>query len=173
MMEVWRAVPGYEGLYQVSDLGRVQSVARAGTSGRILKPDTCFGYRRYALCKNNVTTRHRAHRLVAEAFIPNPENKPQVNHINGVKTDNRAENLEWCTGSENQTHSRRVLKKHCGRPKKPVLCIETGEVYPSITAAAEACRVPLSALSRVLNGQLNQTHNIHFKFYEKEIKNYE
>lgn len=166
MKEVWRDIHGYEGLYQVSDLGRVRSITRGGTNGRMLKPDNCFGYLRYTLCKNNIPTRHRAHRLVAEAFIPNPENKPQLNHINGNKEDNRVDNLEWCTESENQLHSRRVLKNHCGIPKKPVICVETGQRYPSISAAAEATGAPLSALSKVLNGKLSQTHNLHFEFTE-------
>lgn len=162
MTEVWRDVSGFEGLYQVSDRGRVRNLR----TGRLLSPDNVRGYLRYTLSKGGYIERRRAHRLVAEAFVPNPENKPQVNHINGDKADNRPANLEWCTGSENQTHSRHVLGNHCGLPKKRVKCTETGKTYPSVTAAAQACGVSLSQLSRVLNGQQRQTHKLHFNFME-------
>lgn len=163
MSERWRDVAGYEGLYVVSNLGNVRSLS----SGKLLKPDTCAGYLRYRLSKENHAKHCRAHRLVAEAFLPNPERLPQVNHVNGDRSDNRVENLEWCTGSANQLHSRRVLKNHCGLPKKAVQCVETGVVFPSITHAAKACGVKLASLSRVLNGKMHQTHGLHFKFVEE------
>jgi len=96
--EIWRPVVGYEGLYEVSCDGEVYSRHR----GKDLK--LCFntvGYYRVDLCKNGKRTTHSVHRLVAQAFIPNPENKPQVDHINRNKTDNRVENLRWSTNSEN------------------------------------------------------------------------
>ena len=160
MTEVWRDVPRYEGLYQVSNCGRVRSTR----TQQVLRPDRSVhgGYLRYTLSANNRAARYRAHRLVAEAFVPNPYNKPQVNHKNGIKTDNRADNLEWCTASENQRHSRRVLKNECGVKKKAVLCIETGTVYPSMTAAARDLGLHVSSLSRVLRGQLKQTNHLHF-----------
>lgn len=160
MSERWRAVPGYEHKYQVSDKGRVRSVQ----TGKVLKPDNVAGYLRCTLSKDNHTERYRVHRLVATVFIPNPEEKPQVNHINGIKTDNRVENLEWCTGSENQTHSRRVLKRHCGLPKRRVQCVETGAIYPSISETASALDISISNVYRVLQGELKQTHNLHFIF---------
>ncbi|MBR5878466.1 MAG: NUMOD4 motif-containing HNH endonuclease [Akkermansia sp.] len=167
MTEKWKLIPGYNDMYLISDQGRVFSK----WTGKILKPAISFGYLRYRLRENKRDNKLRAHRLVAEAFIPNPENKPQVNHINGDKSDNRVENLEWCSPSENQLHSRRTLKNHCGVAKKPVLCVETGKVYPSITSAAEDLSLALPNLSRVLNGKLKQTGGLHFKFYNEGDQN--
>ena len=112
--EEWRAVVGYEGLYEVSNLGNVRSIARNTTSGKILKniPDT-KGYLHVGLCKEGKKRTYKVHRLVAEAFIPNPDNLPQVNHKNEDKTDNRVENLEYCDSKYNNnygTHTERVAK---------------------------------------------------------------
>ncbi len=102
--EEWRNVVGYEGLYQVSNLGRIKSLQRK--KPRIVKPDIIHtGYLRVMLYKDGKTKKHYTHVLVAKSFIPNPENKSDVNHINGIKTDNRVENLEWVTRSENIIHA--------------------------------------------------------------------
>lgn len=108
MKEVFKDIAGYEGLYQVSNLGRVKSLPRKRTINkeRILKPKlNKNGYLEVALCKNSQYKMWRVHKLVANAFISNPENKSQINHINGRKEDNRAENLEYCTASENIKHA--------------------------------------------------------------------
>lgn len=101
MEELWKDIKDYEGLYQVSDLGRVKSLLKGE---KILKPGLAKGYLRVVLYKDKKRKRFMVHRLVAEAFLPNPEHKPEVDHINTNRTDNRAENLRYCTRVENQNN---------------------------------------------------------------------
>jgi hypothetical protein len=115
--EIWKDIKGFEGLYQVSNLGRFKSLARPSTDNkkrktkymgtdRILNYKALKdGYQRVNLVKDSKVHYLRAHRLISEAFIPNPENKPHINHINGVRDDNRLENLEWVTHQENAQHA--------------------------------------------------------------------
>jgi hypothetical protein len=104
ILEQWRPVPGYEHGYEVSDQGNVRSLYRGG---RLLKPATNRGYKQVVLyAPDGMTTKgHTVHRLVAAAFIPNPQELPWVNHINGRKDDNRASNLEWCDRQGNVRHA--------------------------------------------------------------------
>lgn len=110
-MEIWKDIEGYEGLYQVSNEGRVKSIERTITMSngrprlireRILKQSLqSKGYYFVILCNDSEGKHKYVHRLVAEAFIPNLENKPCIDHINTIRTDNRVENLRWCTNKEN------------------------------------------------------------------------
>lgn len=106
MKEIWKDIEDQEGHYLISTLGLVKSLKRRRE--KILKPAILRGYSSVSLCHGK-SKRHYVHRLVAIAFIPNPENKPQVNHKKGIKLDNRASELEWCTASDNQLHSFREL----------------------------------------------------------------
>lgn len=116
MEEVWRDIKGFENKYQVSNLGKVKSLNYFGGSNeQILKQKTNpNGYMYVSLWKNNKESQLRVHRLVAEAFIPNPDNKVQVDHINCNRIDNRVENLRWCTRSENMRNPL-TLKKLIGK----------------------------------------------------------
>ena len=102
MNEIWRDVAGYEGLYQVSSLGRVRSFHK---DGRVLKPGSKEGYLFVNLYRKGNVKNCKIHRLVAAAFISNPLNKPEVNHIDGNPSNNHADNLEWATRAENQRHA--------------------------------------------------------------------
>ena len=127
--EVWADVKGYEGYYQVSSLGNVKSLERrvwnkanksfSNIKGMILKNDIKSKlYYQVGLTKKGCRKSYLGHRLVAQAFISNPENKPQVNHINEIKTDNSVNNLEWVTSSYNINYGKRsdIVSKKASKP---------------------------------------------------------
>lgn len=138
-MESWKPVVDYDGYYEVSDLGNVRSV-RYDHLGRlihckVLKPSVqkSGGYLMVVLSSPSKRVNCTVHRLVAKAFLPNPNALPEVNHINGDKTNNSITNLEWCSGSDNLYHAYRTGLKH--KDGKAVVCVETGEVFDSVKDA--------------------------------------
>lgn len=111
MVEIWKDIKGYEGYYQISNLGNVKSL-RDFKNKKIICREKILknhinknGYVYIGLCKDKNHKTHRVHRLVAQTFIDNPDNLPQVNHIDGDKSNNCVDNLEWCTRSQNQIHA--------------------------------------------------------------------
>lgn len=118
--EIWKDIPGYEELYQASDLGRIKSFPKHTiVFYKILKNNNSNGYLTVKLCKNKQVKTKKAHRLIGLTFIPNPENKPHINHKRGIKTDNRVTEIEWNTILENNIHAFKLgLKK----PKKSIDC---------------------------------------------------
>ena len=142
--EVWKDVVGYEGLYKVSNKGNVFSVERLNLrgrkiGGRILKPRyDKDGYVKVALYKNGMVKHKRLHRLVAEAFIPNPNNFPQVNHLDEVKDNNNVNNLEWCTREYNVNYGTAIERATQTQSKRvKAVNVKTGEVL-TFTSTVEA-----------------------------------
>jgi hypothetical protein len=167
MEEVWENIEGFEEIYQISNLGRVKSLERnvLCRSGfqkrkeRILPCIGSHGYHMVALYNNKKETCKTIHSLIAKAFIPNPDDFPCVNHINGINTDNRIENLEWCTYGENNKHA----YSHLGRSaplagkfgkdnykSKPVLQFTmNGEFVAEYVSARDAAKQTKSSQGRI------------------------
>lgn len=125
-------IRGYEGQYAITSCGKVWSHKRK----KFLQPfDNGQGYLVVILLANGKAKHHRVHRLVAEAYIPNPDNKPYINHLNECKSDNYVSNLEWATAKENVNYGTGIER---GSKKQwtKIRCVETGEIYPSQRAAA-------------------------------------
>lgn len=149
-MEIFKDIEGYEGSYQVSNEGRVKSLKYR--KEHILKPSNSRGYLRVALCKNNKRNDYSIHRLVASAFIDNPEGLNEVNHIDEDKTNNYVENLEWCSHAFNINHGTRTIRaaeKHRGKTNPraaeklsiPVdMLTKSGELIRTFQSAHEAER---------------------------------
>lgn len=148
-MELWKEVKGYEGYYEVSSIGRVRSVDRYVNTGirhsekKLVKGSLLKlslkrnGYLAVDLRKGSKQKTVSVHRLVAIAFIPQVEGKPIVNHKNLIKTDNRVENLEWVTRSENVQHAVDNGALPGNGLKKRIRCVETGEEFESSYQAAD------------------------------------
>lgn len=181
MIEIWKDVKGYEGIYQVSNLARVKSLSRIienfGVHKNILTKEIIlkqslsgsinFQYYTVRLTSNSISKSYKVHRLVAINFIANPLNKPQVNHIDGNKFNNHVENLEWCTQNENMQHAYDTgLKKKMFGSKngasKFVLNFETGIYYESIKDAARSININYTTLKSQLNNNI-RTNRTNFK----------
>lgn len=198
----WKPVVGYEGLYEVSDFGAVRCVTTKGCyRGRTLKHYISKqGYLRVALTKNGKPKGRFVHRLIAEAFISRVDEKDEIDHINTDRLDNRLENLRWCTHKENQNnpisakrraesireyrHSEKGMKdlkraNNCAAKvlSRPVICVETGIVYPSAKEAARQTGIPKGtiAVSLYRASKIKHIKNfrgkavLHFEHYERNV----
>lgn len=190
-MEVWKDIEGYEGLYQVSTLGNIRSFHNhRGVKVRILRPKRCpGGYLQVALAKDKVISYKLIHRLVAHAFIDNPFGYEQVNHKDEDKTNNRADNLEWCTAKYNSnygTGSKRMSESKKGYRQsmaeiearrsrmvewhknnqhpmqKKVMCIETGEVFDSLKSAEDF--IHAKGVWNVIHGKRKTCGGYHWRY---------
>ena len=172
MKEVFKDIEGYEGLYQVSNLGNVKALGNGGSNSKekFLKPQKDKGgYLKVNLCKEGKVKMCKIHRLVAQAFIPNPKNLPQVNHKDEDKQNNAASNLEWCTHFYNinyGTRNQRAAVICTNNPKrsKQVLCLETGIIYPSTHQVERQLGFAQGNISSACNGRYKQAYGFHWKY---------
>lgn len=179
--EIWKPIIGYDGLYMVSNMGRVKSLPKdvkcrvdfvRRTKERIMKQIECGRYLYLDIGRGN---RHLVHRLVGIAFVDNPNNKPQINHIDGNRYNNIYTNLEWCTQSENQRHAFRIgLQKPFsarygaqGGARSIIVYDKIGnkiKEYDSIIRCSEEMDLRYNSIRRVLFGIRKSYHNLIFKY---------
>lgn len=182
MVEEWADIKGYEGLYKVSTLGRVLSLKKTFKTGRnhliektypetIMSPSkTKKGYLRINLFKDGKLKAFQVHRLVAEAFIPNPNNYPEVNHKNEIKDYNTVDNLEWCTTRYNIEYSTgfSTIYKAIEKTKRPIIQLTlTGEFireWESITEACKTLKLNPANVHSCCNGKRNKCGNFKWKY---------
>lgn len=200
--EIWRDVINYEGLYQVSNMGRVRSLDRWITykdgrealfKGKILHLNcNTSGYLEVHLCKQSKGKMIGVHRLVAQSFIDNVDNLPEVDHIDGDKTNNNVTNLRWVTHLDNcnnpsttkniskansgknngmygKTQSENVKQKVREANSKKVICVETGKVYSSIKEAEEDMGVSMSSIGKCCSGKNKTCKGYHWAYYKEEV----
>lgn len=170
MQEKWRPVVGYEGLYEVSNLGRVRRI-------RIIAPTKKkHGYMQVSLVdKDGVRKSHRLHRIVAAAFIPNPEGKPQVNHKDENPENNRAKNLEWATAEENTNYGSRTARAAAKNGSRtPILQIDPRTMkvvaeFPGQSAAARATGISASCINACLRGKQKRAGGYLWEYKYRKI----
>lgn len=181
-MEQWRDIEGYEGLYEISNLGNVKSLPKLKenykgsyyTKERILKlKEHEDGYWEVRLYKDKKQKTYYVHRLVAAAFIENPNNYPEINHIDENKKNNLVENLEWCDHLYNMHHGR-CQEKRINSSKKPVLQFDQQnnfiKKWDSITEAGATLKIQKGSISRCCKGELKTTGGFKWKYAPKKRK---
>ena len=167
--EIWKDIKGYENIYEINNYGYVKSLKRMVNNRnnyveeRIMSLEkTKHGYLRVILSKENTQKKCLVHRLVAKAFIPNLENKPEVNHKDGNKKNNYVENLEWSTCSENIIHS---YNNNLRKPSKPhtkkVKCIENNKIYDSLSDCEKDLKISRKSIrnSCIYNRKIFNTYS--------------
>lgn len=169
--EEWRDIKGFEGLYQVSNLGNVKRLKSYWCKKeRIVKQSpNNQGYLRLTLCKNNVKYPKRVHRLVAEAFLPNPDNLPQVNHKDENKLNNRVDNLEWCTAQYNINYGtcvQRTAEKNRIKVNQYTKNMEFIREWHSITDAAHSFNAKCGNISKCCKHRLPQAYGYIWRYID-------
>ncbi len=178
MKEIWKDIKGYEGLYQISNLGRIKSLPKINGykfQKELIRKNELGtnGYLIIVLNKNSKHHSYSIHRLVAQAFIPNPKDKPQVNHKDGNKLNNNVENLEWTTRSENQKHAYKLglLKPYPLMPIKRMKKVNQytlqGKLitnFNSIKEASKTTNISITSISQCCNNKQKTAGKYIWKF---------
>lgn len=184
--EIWKDIPGFEGVYMASNLGNIKSVARIDLGGRkwkekVLSKNIVKGYYHVGLHHNHVNKNYTVHRLVAKAFIPNPNNLPQINHKDENKLNNDVNNLEWCDARYNNNYGTRIERYSVTRSRnskgiiphpemqKQVAMVDvstdkTLNTFCSLSEAARQCGLRESKISLVCNGKRRTTGGYKWRF---------
>lgn len=180
MQEEWRDIKGYEGYYQVSNLGKVRSVDRITKTnqggvrfarGKEIKqrPTATSKYQYVDLHREGKVKHFSVHRLVAQAFVPNPDNLPQVNHINEDISDNRSENLEWCTQKYNNNYGNHSKKQQKARTSAKTCVVQMNDkkeilgIYCSQWEAARKTGTRQGGISSVLTGRTKTANGFYWR----------
>lgn len=182
MKEIWKDIANWEGYYQVSNTGRVKSLHRKYYNGykmipkdeRILKQSkTGSGYCKLTLSRNGKSNYRMIHRLVAQAFIKNPENKRDVNHKDGNKMNNNINNLEWMTQLENARHAYKNGLITIDHHNKPVCQINGGSVIASFKSASEASRqtgICRPCIAKCCSNKQETSGGFKWSFYQAQLE---
>lgn len=178
MVEVWKPVKDYEGIYEISNIGRVRSKHKHTKSkdGIIKERKTRNGYCHVELWKNGTGVDRYIHRLVALAFIPNPNNLPEINHKDENPSNNCVDNLEWCDRTYNNNYGNHYKKmvetrgdKYVGANachRRRVMCVETGEIFETIRSASRIINVNQAHISNCCRGKRNKCGGYHWKYID-------
>lgn len=169
--EKWLPINGYEGIYEISDFGRVKNILK----NKIITqtPTDKRGYLRVTLNKNKAYVSKYVHILVGLHFIPNDKNKRTVNHKKGIKGDNVYFMLEWNTYSENHKHAYKELGRvhsmkgvtgYKNKRSKELVCVDTGIKYGSLSEAGRLLKIPFQNISKVCKGKRSSTHGLTFQY---------
>ena len=180
MIDEWRDVVGFEGLYLVSDQGEIKSIERRKTNNggtqfvneriRVLTPDR-DGYLKVCLSKNGHHYVKSVHRLVAEAFIPNPYNLPVINHINEDKQDNRVKNLEWCTVQHNTMHGTGRIRTAMKQGRAVIQLDMHDNIideFYSMGVASKTTGIPQPNIFKVCNGERNTAGGYKWRYKDDQ-----
>ena len=180
--EIWKPIEGYEGIYNISNYGRIKRLQRtiynSGTKGgiytireKMLAPRVNtkrYGYCEISLRKDGKAKRFKVHRPVATAFIPNPNKLPEVNHKDGNKQNNNVSNLEWVTSKQNKKHAWSNNLINSDHKKRPIKCNESGECFESVVRASQILKCDRRSIFRVLKKEKEKVKGMSFSYISKK-----